>query len=399
MSTQFASNICVVFLFVLSSCSARPAEPSEPTEPEQGMLEPATQDLSAIAAKPIKTDSGSCGNGKCTGKENCNSCSTDCGTCEPTAFCGDNTCDATEDCASCAADCGECVPSESQCGDNICDADESCTSCESDCGACPSECGNNLCESDEDCTSCAADCGACPSVCGDGTCGEGEDCGNCASDCGTCPPLCGDGVCESGEDCGSCEADCGVCGAVCGNDVCQAGDGESCVACPSDCNTGAAVCGNGECQLGEDSANCSADCGPANWSGSSLNWEKEVLTLINQERAAGTNCPGGAKSPAGPLVMNESLRLAAQLHSWDQSFSGYFAHTSCNGRSPWRRAADANTSASGETIGWGYSSPAAMVNGWMNSDGHCNILMGGGYTQVGIGFATPGSNLWTAMFR
>jgi uncharacterized protein YkwD len=125
-----------------------------------------------------------------------------------------------------------------------------------------------------------------------------------------------------------------------------------------------------------------------------------VVVIINQHRAAGTDCPSGAKNPVGPLAMDGALRRAAQLHSWDQSYSGYFAHFSCNGRSPWQRAAAQGTSASAETIGIGYALPADIVNGWLASTaGHCDVLMGGGYTAVGVGFAQPKAKLWTAMFR
>jgi uncharacterized protein YkwD len=125
-----------------------------------------------------------------------------------------------------------------------------------------------------------------------------------------------------------------------------------------------------------------------------------VVALINSHRAAGTDCPSGAKARVGPLSMNAALRRASQLHSWDQSYSGYFSHTSCNGRSPWERAADQGTSASGETIGAGQSSPTGIVNGWLAStSGHCDILMSGSYTQIGVGYAQVHSRLWTALFR
>ena len=69
-------------------------------------------------------------------------------------------------------------------------------------------------------------------------------------------------------------------------------------------------------------------------------------------------------------------------------------------RSPWARANAEGTSADAENIAWGYSSPQAAVNGWMNSYGHCLNIMGN-HTVAGIGYARiPGSShLWTAMFR
>jgi len=334
-----------------------------------------------------------CGDGLCEEGEDCSSCEADCGDCPP--VCGDGSCDAGEDCASCAADCGTCPP---VCGDGSCDTGEDCVSCAADCDVCPPVCGDGTCDVGEDCASCAADCGACPPVCGDGTCDAGEDCVSCAADCDACPPVCGDGTCDVGEDCASCEADCGVCGGTCGDNVCDGNGGEMCTSCAADCDTSSPVCGNGACEAGEDSDSCYGDCGPTPWPNSWEQWEEEVVALINVERAAGTDCASGPKEPRGPLSMNANLQRAAQLHSWDMSYSSYFSHTSCNGRSPWQRAADQGSNASGECIGGGYSSPASMVNGWMNSSGHCNILMGG-YSQVGIGFAQAGGKKWTAMFR
>ena len=335
------------------------------TSKEVGDAIEVDETIALAARKPGRT--GSCGNGKCGRKESCESCPVDCGQC--TQSCGDGTCDADEDCTSCSADCGECEPA---CGDDTCDATE-------------------------DCSSCAADCGSCGPVCDNGTCEAGEDCSSCAADCGDCG-TCGDQTCGATEDCTSCEADCGPCdSAVCGDATCQADAGEMCTTC-SDCDTADAVCGNGHCQAGETSASCYGDCGPEQWDAGWLRWEDDVVTLINRERAAGTNCPSSSQDKVGPLVMNQALRAAAQLHSWDMSFSGYFSHTSCNGRSPWQRAADQGTSASGETIGGSFSSPQAIVDGWMNSQGHCEILMSG-RTEVGVGYASARSGRWTALFR
>ena len=47
----------------------------------------------------------------------------------------------------------------------------------------------------------------------------------------------------------------------------------------------------------------------------------------------------------------------------------------------------------------GYNSPAAMVDGWMNSPGHCAILMNSGMTELGVGYAAENSRYWTALFR
>lgn len=70
------------------------------------------------------------------------------------------------------------------CGEGVCTGGENCTNCATDCGAC--YCGDSLCTSGENCESCAADCGAC--YCGDGLCTAEEDCHYCVADCGCTPP-------------------------------------------------------------------------------------------------------------------------------------------------------------------------------------------------------------------
>ena len=92
-----------------------------------------------------------CGDGQCSGEENCSNCPEDCGACPPR--CGDGQCNGDEDCASCAEDCGECPP---QCGDGKCNGDENCVTCPEDCSG-----GTVCCQGAGSC-SVAACCEACP---------------------------------------------------------------------------------------------------------------------------------------------------------------------------------------------------------------------------------------------
>ena len=251
-----------------------------------------------------------------------------------------------------------------------------------------------------------------PPVCGDSTCDEMEDCANCFVDCGFCDVSCGDGSCQMGlEDCTSCAADCGPCTPVCGDTICGAADGENCVTCDTDCNNQDQVCGNGHCFGNEDSFNCYADCGPAPscvppqdcsllrdpaWA----QWEQEVLTLINQLRAAGADCPSTQNDPVGPLTLDTDLERASQLHAWDMTYSNYFSHFSCNGRTHYDRAMDQNTSVTGEVIAVDYDEgPVAVVDGWMASQLHCAVIMKSTSRFVGVGYALHTEPSWVAMFR
>ncbi len=120
-------------------------------------------------------------------------------------------------------------------------------------------------------------------------------------------------------------------------------------------------------------------------------FEDEVLELTNAARANGFNCDSGGDFSQGgiaPLTMNPELRCAARLHSMDMGLNDYFAHDSQDGRSPFDRMAEAGYSGGtmGENIAMGQQSPQQVVDGWLESDGHCSNMMNAGFNEIGIGF-------------
>lgn len=230
-----------------------------------------------------------CGDGKCSGNEDCINCPHDCGVCP--IYCGDGKCNGDENCNSCPQDCGKCIP---QCGDGECNGDENCRNCPVDCGKCSPECGDGECNGFENCINCPIDCGSCPPICGDNICDSNEDCTNCPQDCGNCPSVCGDGTCDENEDCNSCQADCGQCRVECEQDglmcfphdccnkmySCSGGSASPLLNTPkgSLCYKGLIVsekdpvcygkncslstCGDGKCDGSETCETCPQDCGP-----------------------------------------------------------------------------------------------------------------------------------------
>jgi uncharacterized protein YkwD len=133
-------------------------------------------------------------------------------------------------------------------------------------------------------------------------------------------------------------------------------------------------------------------------------FEDEVLTLVNQRRAAGAVCGGTAYAPVAPLYMQAQLRDAARGHSLDMATQNYFSHTSLDGRTFSDRISAAGYGAfpRGENIAAGYPSAAAVVNGWMASTGHCTNIMNGAYRAIGVGYAyrsgSPYGHYWTQNF-
>jgi uncharacterized protein YkwD len=151
----------------------------------------------------------------------------------------------------------------------------------------------------------------------------------------------------------------------------------------------------------DDGPDCTA---PPTWPAAWVAFEEEVLALLNARRAAGATCGTAVKPPVGPLTADAALREASRCHSLDMAVHGYFSHTSLDGRSPWDRIADAGYTASptGENIAAGYATPAAVVDGWMASPGHCNNIMNPNSNESGVGYAfragSPYGRYWTHTF-
>src|SRR5690606_20033310 len=118
----------------------------------------------------------------------------------------------------------------------------------------------------------------------------------------------------------------------------------------------------------------------------------EVVALTNAERAA---------AGCDDLRTDERLREAARRHSEDMAANDYFSHTSLDGRSPFDRMRDAGyPNGAAENIAMGYRSPQAVMEGWMNSEGHRNNILNCGLTAIGVGLAydSGGRPYWTQKF-
>jgi len=122
----------------------------------------------------------------------------------------------------------------------------------------------------------------------------------------------------------------------------------------------------------------------------SASFEDQVLVLVNQHRASGATCGGTPYAAVGPLAMDANLQSAARAHSQDMAANNYFSHTSLDGRTFDDRIRDAGYAGAfpwGENIAAGYSTPHAVVAGWMSSPGHCANIMNGSFRAVGVGYA------------
>lgn len=132
--------------------------------------------------------------------------------------------------------------------------------------------------------------------------------------------------------------------------------------------------------------------------------EDQVLVLTNERRAEGAVCGDQSFDPAPPLENNDILRCAARRHSQDMVDREYFSHYSPDGESPADRLADAGYTGSnwGENIAYNPSTAEQVVQGWMDSPGHCANIMRADFNEIGVGFADdPASThrrMWTQKF-
>ncbi len=131
-------------------------------------------------------------------------------------------------------------------------------------------------------------------------------------------------------------------------------------------------------------------------SGIEVNLDKQlILSIINDYRTQGVNCGSSAKGPSNKLVWNDFLAQAAKEHCVDM-FANDFSHTGSDGSSFSQRAKTAGFDGQplGENIARGQGTEAAVMKAWIESTGHCNNIMNGKATQVGVARSEEG-NYWT----
>lgn len=119
-------------------------------------------------------------------------------------------------------------------------------------------------------------------------------------------------------------------------------------------------------------------------------YEKRVVELVNVERA---------KYGLSALTLNAELSAVARAKSQDMKDNGYFSHTSPTYGSPFdmMKSFGIKYNTAGENIAYGYRTPDAVVEGWMNSEGHRANILNSSYKEIGVGYVASG-NYWTQMF-
>lgn len=121
-----------------------------------------------------------------------------------------------------------------------------------------------------------------------------------------------------------------------------------------------------------------------------LSYEKEVVRLVNVQRQ---------KNGLAELSYDWQLSRVAKYKSEDMRENNYFSHTSPTYGSPFQMMKSFGISykSAGENIARGQATPEAVVNAWMNSQGHRKNILNPSFTHIGVGYVSDGK-YWTQMF-
>ncbi|MEP6547197.1 MAG: CAP domain-containing protein [Gammaproteobacteria bacterium] len=115
-----------------------------------------------------------------------------------------------------------------------------------------------------------------------------------------------------------------------------------------------------------------------------------ILELVNAARAAGRRCGAQYFAPVAALTLNRSLSRAALAHSRDMAMHAEFDHRGHDGSTPAMRVARAGYGKFvivGENIAAGAMTPVEATQGWLASPAHCENIMDGRFTEIGIAYA------------
>lgn len=118
---------------------------------------------------------------------------------------------------------------------------------------------------------------------------------------------------------------------------------------------------------------------------------EDVLALVNEERA---------KTGARPLRLANDMQQAAAIRA--EELIVKFSHTRPDGRKCFTVLRNQGRGV-GENIAAGATSPAKVMEMWMNSPGHRKNILDPNYKELGVGYTyhngTEYQHYWVQLFR
>jgi len=127
------------------------------------------------------------------------------------------------------------------------------------------------------------------------------------------------------------------------------------------------------------------------------------LDYLNKFSLATSNCANGDNSARQPIYWNGGLTSGAryQCTSMKNSNPFCFQHDTCpgycnaipNGSCSWadriRFFYKQTNEAIGENVAWGLNDVTSVMDGWIQSTGHCENLLSASYNEAGVSFVAP----------
>jgi uncharacterized protein YkwD len=115
-----------------------------------------------------------------------------------------------------------------------------------------------------------------------------------------------------------------------------------------------------------------------------------TLALVNAARARGARCGDRSFAPAPPVILSGTLDGVALGHASDMAIHNYFEHQDLSGHTPADRvrAVGYREKLVGENIAFGPRTAEEVVQGWMDSPGHCENIMDPRFAEMGIAYAS-----------
>ena len=108
-------------------------------------------------------------------------------------------------------------------------------------------------------------------------------------------------------------------------------------------------------------------------------FDRKILNLVNQERST---------VGLDPLAIDSQLDTAANLHTDEMVQADRMSHQLPGEAGLGDRVSDTgyNWSRLAENVAAGYTTPEAVVDGWMNSPKHRQNILNPEFTHMGVGY-------------
>jgi len=116
---------------------------------------------------------------------------------------------------------------------------------------------------------------------------------------------------------------------------------------------------------------------------------RRALQLVNAVRERGIRCGSRSFAAVRPVILSGTLSSVASAHALDMAQHTYFEHVDLTGQSPADRvkAVGYREQLVGENIAYGPRTVDEVVQGWLDSPGHCENIMDPRFAEMGIGAA------------